>query len=396
MLARLTNALGTGFSLPFLTIYLIEVKHIPAVFSGGALGGANLAGIAFTPAAGQIIARVGAKPVTIAAPLLSAALYLGLPLTSGTWSMAIVTATGIPVALLRPAQQTLIAQASTPARRHRVFAWAQAGVNVGLGLGGAAGTLLIASSSSGFLSVIMINACSYVITSACFAMVPRTGARADLPDRQTSYRHVLATPGMRPVLLLHFAYFMVVASTFTVAIPLYIIVTLHGARAVSGIVFASNSVAVVALQGPILRRIEGRSRIDALTLSMAVSGTAWIITALTAAVAGKLVMMTGLLIVAGIMIAFGECLYNPVMEPLVADLAEATDTGHAFAALTMARQAGSVIGPVVAGILMTSLGAAAWLLFSLCCAGSLLLVDQIRPNLHAGQISVPSGNNARK
>jgi hypothetical protein len=223
VLARLVNALGTGFALPFLTIYLVRVKDLPLTAAAAAVGASNLVGLCCSPAAGRLVTRLGPKRTAITAP---------------------------------------------PARRHRAYAWAQAGVNVGLGLGGLAGSALVAGPTGHLTVVVAANATSFLLAAGLFALVP---APPPTPGRRPSaptYRGLLAVPGMRALLLLHLVFFATVASAFTVGLPLHLLRAAPGAAAAAGLVFAANTAAVVALQGPALRLVAGRPRTAMLAASL--------------------------------------------------------------------------------------------------------------------------------
>jgi MFS family permease len=388
VLARLVNALGTGFALPFLTIYLVRVKDLPLTAAAAAVGASNLVGLCCSPAAGRLVTRLGPKRTAITALLGSAALYLALPATAGPAVLVVIALTGAAVALLRPAQQALIAVATPPARRHRAYAWAQAGVNVGLGLGGLAGSALVAGPTGHLTVVVAANATSFLLAAGLFALVP---APPPTPGRRPSaptYRGLLAVPGMRALLLLHLVFFATVASAFTVGLPLHLLRAAPGAAAAAGLVFAANTAAVVALQGPALRLVAGRPRTAMLAASLLCCALAWtVLGTLSPVLRGSAAV--ALVLAAAVAVAAGECLYNPIVEPLVADLAPAAALGPAFAALTVARQLGTGIGPVAVGFLMQSAGTAGWLVLALGCLGGMPAIGRLGAVLRTDLLRTP-------
>ncbi|MGH3712136.1 MAG: MFS transporter [Micromonosporaceae bacterium] len=359
-MARLVNALGTGFALPFLPIYLLQVKGCSVVLAGGAIGAASLIGLLVTLLAARVVAH-GAKAVAVAAPLASALLYVAL-LGADRWSaLALVAANGVPVALLRPAQQTLTAGASEVGTRHRTFAWSQVAVNLGLGLGGITATAVVFVSTSLLPMIVLVNAASYVLAAVLFSQVPVQPV--ERPAVRTSFRAVLGRAGLRPVLVLHAGYFAVLASAFTVGMPLWL-AGRPGGEATAGATFTVNTAAVVLLQAPLLRAITRRARPAVLALSMLVGASAWLTVGLAGLRSPGATALLAVMATTAVVIAVGECLYNPVTEPLVADLMPPEDHPHAFSALTLARQLGSGAGSLaVAGLVQTS-GATSWLVLA--------------------------------
>ena len=92
--------------------------------------------------------------------------------------------------------------------------------------------------------------------------------------------------------------------------------------------------------------------------------------------------------VAFVVFALGECLYDTVQGPLVADLAPAAITGRYMATSGFSWQLGFIVGPASGAFLLGAAPGLFWLVpASLCVAGAgsaLVLERPCRPTRSAG------------
>jgi len=134
------NSFGNGVVLPFLVIYLHDVRGFGLGTSGLAVAVASAAQLTAGIAVGPIIDRLGARP-TLAAGLVVQALGYGLlPLVRQPWHAFVLLAVeGAGAAAFWPSQSTLVSRLAPSARRHAAFAQQRLTMNLGIGLGGLAG-----------------------------------------------------------------------------------------------------------------------------------------------------------------------------------------------------------------------------------------------------------------
>ncbi|HET9892238.1 MAG TPA: MFS transporter, partial [Mycobacterium sp.] len=268
------------------------------------------------------------------------------------------------IALLRPAQQTLTATAVAAKRRHRSFAWTYLGVNTGLGAGGLAAAALITARPSYLNAIILVNALSYALAAAAFAVI-RPTARAPASAQRgaarswRSYRQTLSAPGLKTTLGLHLVWYLGAMSGFTVGVPVYLLaVTTH--TALAGLLFGTNTITVILLQVPAASFVEGRQRAAMLQVCFALPAFAWCALGVVGLwPAGWVPTVT--LLVAAIVIGTAECLYSPIVEPLIADSVHPEEIGRAYAALTVSRQVGSVLGPILVSGVLAAINNIGWL-----------------------------------
>jgi MFS family permease len=68
--ASFVSSIGGGLTLPFLVIYLHEVRHIPLGISGLLIGGVAVLALPVGPSAGALVDRLGARAVLLVALIL--------------------------------------------------------------------------------------------------------------------------------------------------------------------------------------------------------------------------------------------------------------------------------------------------------------------------------------
>ena len=133
------NSFGNGVVLPFLVIYLHDVRGFGLGTAGLAIAVASAAQLSAGIGAGPIIDRFGPRP-TLAAGLVLQAVGFGLlPLVRHPWHAFVLLAIeGAGSAGFWPSQSTLVARLTPGARRHAAFAQQRLTMNLGIGLGGLA------------------------------------------------------------------------------------------------------------------------------------------------------------------------------------------------------------------------------------------------------------------
>ena len=105
------NSFGNGVVLPFLFIYLHDVRHFSAATAGLVVGSSSAAQLCAGILAGPVIDRVGPRP-TLAAGLVLQAVGFGLlPLVRAPWhAFALMIVEGAGSAGFWPSQSTLISR----------------------------------------------------------------------------------------------------------------------------------------------------------------------------------------------------------------------------------------------------------------------------------------------
>jgi MFS family permease len=352
------SALGSGLTLPFLYVYLAEVRGISTSTVGLLLAWMGLLGFVGSPIGGSLIDRFGPRPVMLVGLMTEAAGVASLALVQTTLH-AFVVASFVTLGTvgLYPAVTAMLTRLVPEGSRERVYGFHFMLLNAGLGVGGVLSAMMIhVGDPSSFQRLYLLDALSYLAYVAVVLSLPRgTGSVGDPSETLT----VGPQPGWRAVLrdrtLLRVTAISVVVVTFGYAqfeagFAAYTVdVAGIPARAL-GWAFGANTAAIVAGQLVTLRLIKGRRRTSMLAICALVWSTSWAVIALSDAVSGWVAVT---LVVVGLgMFGLGETLWAPLAPAIINDLATEELRGRYNALQGMTWTVAMVIGPALSGLLI--------------------------------------------
>jgi MFS family permease len=389
----LVNAFGNGITLPFLFIYLHNVRGIGLGIVGLIVGAHAVTSIVAGPVFGTLIDRVGGRRMLAIALAILAGGYALYPLVDVAWQgFAVAAITGVGVGGFWPSQSTLIAGLTSPEQRPAAFAMQRVVMNLGIGLGALAGGLIATTESPGSFTVLfLLNALTFVVYGAVMlALVPPPelvrGAEA-VTERAGSYLDVLRHRAFLAVIALNALFIFAGFSGFEL-LPVYAKNEAAVTETQIGLVFFVNTVAIVLLQLPIARLSQGRRRMPTLGLLGVLWAAAWLIVP----IAGSESATTATLLLIGAMTIFavGECLHGAVQAPLVTDLAEPRLLGRYMALSALSWQIGFALGPAVGGFVLDYSPSAVWLGAAAFCALGGALAFVVETTLPARARTTPA------
>ncbi|MFI5522382.1 MFS transporter [Streptomyces platensis] len=405
-LGNALSAFGNGFTVPYLYVYVAKVRDLGASTAGVVLAMLAVAALVVLPLTGRAIDRRGPLPVTIAGTVSAAAGALGLGL-SATEPLVIASAIalGAGIAVIQPALATMIVWCSTTLTRSRAFATQFFLNNLGLGVGGLVGGLLVDEThASSFVRLFAIEAVMFLVLGAAVATVrlPR-GPKVEDPvpteeRAKGAWRAMFADRRMVWLCVLGFVLFFACYGQFESGLAAYATEVTRIAPSSLGIALAANTAAIVAAQFVVLKLVEGRRRSRVMALVGMVWTVAWLAAGVSGLVHGAQMVATTLLISTYALFGIGESMLSPTVAPLVADLAPSSLIGQYNSAFALVKQLALAVGPAV-GALMVGHGMyAAYIgMLVLCALGitglSLWLGRMLRPaqdNPHRAVAAVPA------
>jgi MFS family permease len=380
------NSLGNGIVIPFLIIYLHEVRHIGLGTSGLVVAVLLGIGVAGSPLAGRIVDRAGARTTLMASLALLAAGYGGFPFVRHPWqAFGLAVLAGAGNAGFAPSHSSLLAALTSREQRTAAYALTRVTDNLGFGIGGLVGGLIATTSvPESYDLLFAVDAGTFVAFMGLLLFVPAPERGQAAAAASGGYREVMQN---RPfVWLLALTALLVAAAYAQVATMLPPYVKEHAAvsEAGIGVIFFVNTLVLVVAQLPFASALGGRNRLRAL----ATTGTVFSATCFGILAAGtwldgsRAVVALCAVIVA---FSFAECLHGAVNNPLVADLAPTHLMGRYMALRTSAWQLGFLAGPALGSLLLTRSPTALWLGAAGACAvaaiGFLLLEREIAPEI---------------
>lgn len=364
----LANAFGNGLAIPFLFIYLHNVRGID-LFTAGLIVGTNGAvGLVAGPLAGTLIDRIGGRR-TLAISLVTMAVGFGsYPFVHEAWHGFLASAiAGIGNGGFWPSQSSLITRLTPPERRHQAFATQRVMMNLGIGLGGLTGGLIATTDSPGtFTLIFLLDALTFLVFVGALVLVPEPPSPLREPGvRGGGYLEVLRNRVFLAVLGLNLLFITGGMAQFE-TLPVYAKNEAGVTERGIGLIWFVNTVVIVLAQLPLARALEGRRRMPTLALL----GATWALALLLVPVAGTVLdggSALALLIVAFAVFAVGECLHGTVQAPLVADLADTRLLGRYMAMSAFSWGLGFTLGPAIGGLVLAHAPHAWWVATAAVC-----------------------------
>ncbi|MFL9659712.1 MDR family MFS transporter [Streptomyces sp. PB17] len=368
------SAFGLGFTVPYLYVYVAQVRGLGSVTAGLVLAVFAVAALIVLPFAGRAIVRRGPLPVLLVALVTAAlgAMSLGLSASAGTVLVS-AAALGAGQAVMQPALATMIVDCSTTETRSRAFAMQFFLQNLGLGVGGLIGGHLVdTTSASSFTLLFAIEAAMFLVLVAVMATVrvPRA-PRIEAAPGQTgggSWKQLLGNRAMVQLCVLGFVLFFACYGQFESGLSAYGVEAAGITTSALGTALAANTLMIVVAQFAVLKFVERRKRSRVIASVGLIWAVAWAVAGYSGLGHGSQTMATAAFISTYALFGLGEAMLSPTLAPLVADLAPTGLAGQYNSAFALVKQLALAIGPAVGGPLGASLHApyiVAFLLFSL-------------------------------
>lgn len=387
LVGTLFSAIGRGLTLPYLFIYLTQVRGLSPAVAGLLVGWMGAVSLLLAPLGGTLVDRFGARRVVLPLFLVAAAGSASLAFVTGPLSaFAALTAIAVAFAALWAGQQTILASLVTPEESQRAFGLSFTLLNLGIGVGGMIASLVVqVARPATFQMIYFGDAASYLIPAGILLSMPTVGRRlAARPEPLTTstvegkikakegYAQILRDrPFMR---LIIFGLILTTCGYAQIEVGFTAFSTLVAGvePRVIGWALAGNTLTIVVAQLFIVRWLEGRSRTRALAVVGVVFALAWLVLggAGLAGRAGLTVLAMIGVIACAVIFATGETFLSPVMPSLTNALATDELRGRYNAMGSMIWGVSGIVGPVSAGPLLGAGQAGLWV--TMVVGGSLI------------------------
>lgn len=355
----LANAFGNGIVLPFLIIYLHNVRGFSLGIAGLVAATNSAVALCSGFLAGSLADRIGPRSVLMVSLVVMASGISLFPLIRSPWqAFALYGLVGSGSGAFWPSQSGLLTALAPTARRHAAFAMQRVTMNLGIALGGLTGGLIASSSHPGsFTALFVLDACTFLAFLVVLARVPSPR----LPEGREAgrYTDVLRDRPFMGYVLLNTAFIAAGMVAIVELLPPFAKDQAHVSETGIGLLWFLNSIVIVVAQLPVTKLAEGRRRMRGLALM----GLLWAAAMLVIVAAGAWfagVAATAVLALAVLVFGLGECLHGTIHGPLSADLAPARLLGRYMAFSSISWQIGWIVGPAFGGFLLQHAPFALW------------------------------------
>lgn len=358
------SAFGIGFTVPYLYIYVSQVRELGSSTAGAVLAVFAVAALVVLPFTGRLIDRRGPLPVLVGAAALAAVGAMSMGLSAGVVTVVLSAALlGAGTAVMQPALATMIVWCSSPSTRTRAFTMQFFLQNLTLGIGGLVGGQIVDASRPGsFTLLFAIEAAMFLALAGIAASVrlPRAPGLELAPQpRGGGVRALLRHRAMVQLCVLGFVVFFACYGQFESGLAAYGTEAAGIQPSTLGIALAANTAVIVVAQFVVLKVVEKRRRSRVISGVGLIWAFAWVIAGYAGLGHGSQTMATAAFISTYALFGLGESMLSPTVAPLVADLAPDSMVGQYNSAFALVKQLALAIGPAVGG----PMGASAHLLY---------------------------------
>ncbi|MBB4159558.1 MULTISPECIES: MFS transporter [Streptomyces] len=351
------SAFGLGFTVPYLYVYVAQVRDLGAATAGIVLAVFAMAALVVLPFSGRTIDRRGPVPVLLVASVVAAVGAVGMGFASSVpTAVGAATLLGAGTAVLQPALATMIVWCSTPVGRTRAFATQFFLQNLGLGVGGLIGGQLVDTSRPGsFILLFSIEAAMFLVLAGIVGAVRMPGSPA-LQDARPSgagkgggVRALLGHKAMVQLCVLGFVLFFACYGQFESGLAAYGTEAAGIQPSALGLALAANTAVIVLAQFLVLKFVERRKRSRVIAAVGLIWTVAWLIAGYAGLGHGSQAMATAAFVSTYALFGLGEAMLSPTVAPLVADLAPESMVGSYNSAFALVKQLALAVGPAVGG-----------------------------------------------
>ncbi|MFT0812833.1 MDR family MFS transporter [Synechococcus sp. OH20] len=352
-IGRLLSQTGTGFTLFYATLFFVNRVGLTATQVGLGLGVMAFAGVFGRILGGSMAdGSWGRRSTLILSLSISAVGSFGFALSYEFWSFALANvAAGLGQGLYWPPAEAIVADLTTREQRNEAYALNRLGDSLGLSLGVAMASTLVALTGA-YRLLFVIDGVTFLIFLAvlwffiretratCSATEPvLAGWKTALGDRS------LLVFGLSNIL------FTTYIAQLSSSMPLYFRNRVGIPEVQIGILFALHGALIALLQMPVARWLNRRTRVQGLQGSALMWGVGFLLVWLSGLAAGLGTgPALGVAALALVVLSLALVSYNPSASALVADLAPDHLRGVYLSVNSLCWAAGFAVGPMIGGM----------------------------------------------
>jgi MFS family permease len=347
---QLVVALGFGAAMPFVSLYLYQERGIPMTLVGTMMLGAAVASAVGRILGGELADRIGRKPLVVGAMVLQTGFFLAMAWTIARHAPILGIASAFVAIRLagsaaEPGINAMVADVVPPERRIEAFGFLRIGGNAGWAIGPALGGFLLTVS---YDSLFLLTAAATLVGGVLVFFLVREsiGARAQEPF---SIARLLDAGRDRKFLgfTVWSLFLFLLVGQFATTLTVFSTGALGASDVALGFLFTLNGLICVFFQWPASAAAKRLGMRWALVLSSLLYAVGYFSVGLVPAAGYLYLSMT--------VLTFGEILFSPTANAMVANLAPSGKTGRYLGFYGLAEGFGRSAGPFFGGILLDRL-----------------------------------------
>ncbi|GLF91307.1 putative MFS-type transporter YqjV [Bacillus safensis] len=353
IIGTIFGRMATSMSIPFLAVYLTQVKGASASSAGLIIAVSSLIGIVASFYGGYVSDRIGRKKVMLLSIFGWSLVFVGFAFADAIWVFFLMNAlNGLCRALFEPTSKALLSDVTPSSIRLFVFNLRYTAINIGVIFGPLLG-LYLGSSKTTF--PFLVAAFIYLLYGLTLTwQFQKHPVAAPESTKQISVKKALSIIQKDTVFsiiligvtLCSFGY-----SHLSSTLPQYLSASplIEDGPKLFGYLLSLNAVVVIVIQYPLIMIAKRYSTILSLTTgNILLAGSLFAI-----AFSQSLGMLAFIIVV----FTIGEVLLFAMMDLFVDNIAKPEVKGSYFGAMGFS-QLGSVVGPFVGGLCIDYFGAA--------------------------------------
>lgn len=383
--AAVIDSLGSGMLLAFIVVYFAQTTTLSLPTIGSAITIARFIAIPTAVLVGPMADRFGPRRVALTGNLVSALGYTGFLVADSSWKIVVVTLlTQVGAVTYWTSSNGLVALAAQGTQRTRWFAMLHMLRNVGLGVGGAVGALLVGfDGSTGLRILVTANVLSYLVAALLLGWWKPDERKPDRPaDDQPErpagdYRTVLRDRRYMLLVAINVS-FVFAALVLSLLLGLYIIKGLGEGAWLAGALLVLNSVQVALTQTVVSRAMERFRATRVIAAACLINAAAFGLFAVLLA-APSWAVITGLF-AATALYTIAETTATPLYENLSVTLAPDHVRGRYLAVYQLSWTFGQTTAPALLTFLFAAQPWWPWLflaVLSIAAAPAVLVLERM-------------------
>jgi len=373
------SALGNGMTLPFLYVYLHEVRGLDATYVGLTLAWIGVVTLCAAGPIGTLMDHLGVRGVLIPLYVIGAAAVSSWWLVHQIWQAFLVATFVAAASATFNGMNTLISSVTDDHDRHRMYSLNFMLLNAGIAVGGVvSGFIADVHRPASFHVLYTVDGISWLVPAIVLLALRGVGQRlAERHEVQQAggYREVLADRPFRRLVLLQLLFAGVGYAQIEVGYPAFATTVGGVSTHVIAWGLVANTLVIVGAQLTVTNRLRGRSRSLALVVAGTVVALSWAVLGIGCfAGRGGLALPAIGVIACSAIFGLAETIYTPLTPALTNTLARDELRGRYNSMGSLTWGITAIVGPLTAAPLIGHDLGGVWLALVICGALGAALV----------------------